>query len=86
MMSLAHLFTGLNSILTWLYWILYAEHGWSVSTPHCLEHFLFGQVSAAVRHSDAGVHVVEITAVQLKELDQQEAKVDVTTSRVDPRV
>ena len=72
--------------LTWLYWIFYAEHGWPVSTPHGLEHFLLGQVRPSVLHPDAGLHVVEITAIQLKELDQQEAQVDVGTPRVDPRV
>ncbi len=81
-----HLFINSNPSLTWLYWIFYAEHGWSVSTPHGFQHFLLGQVSPSILHPDAGLHVVEITAVQLKELDQQDAQVDVGTSCVDPRV
>lgn len=72
--------------LTWLYWVFYAEHGWPVSTPHGLEHFLLGQVSSSIRHPNASLHVVEITAIQLKELDQQKAQVDVGAAGVDPRV
>lgn len=72
--------------LTWLYRVLYAEHRWSVPTAHGLEHLLLGQVSSSVLHPDAGLHVVEIAAVQLEELDQQEGQVDVCAPRVDPRV
>lgn len=75
-----------NPCLTWLYWILDAEHGWPVPTPHGLEHLLLGQVGPSVLHPDAGLHVIEIASVQLEELNQKEAQVDVCTPRVDPRV
>lgn len=81
-----HLLFISNPCLTWLYWILYAEHGWPVSIAHGFQHFLLGQVGSPILHPDAGLHVVEIAAVQLKELDQQDAQVEVGTSRVDPRV
>lgn len=75
-----------NPTLTWLYWVFYAEHGWPVSTPHGLEHLLLGQVSASILHPNTSFHVVEISAIQLKELDQQKAQVDVGAAGVDPRV
>lgn len=75
-----------NPSLTWLYWVFNAEHRRPVSTPHGFQHFLLGQVSPSILHPDASLHVVEITAIQLKELDQQKAQVDVGTSRVYPRV
>lgn len=75
-----------NPKFTWLYWVLYAEHGWPVPAPHGLEHFLLGHVRAAILHPDARLHVVEISAVQLEELNQKVAQVDVGASRVDPRM
>lgn len=81
-----HVFVNSTPNLTWLYWIFYAEHGWPVSTPHGLEHFLLGQISPFILHSDASFHVVEIVAVKLKELDQQDAQVDVGAACVNPRV
>lgn len=72
--------------LTWLHWILYAEHGRPVPIPHRSQHVLLGQVGPSTLHPNAGFHVVEIAAVQLKELDQEDAQVDVGTSCVDPRV
>lgn len=81
-----HLFINSNINLTWLYWVFHAEHGWPVSTPHAYQHFLLGQVSPSILHPDAVLHVVEIAAIQPKELDQQDAQVDVGTSCVDSRV
>lgn len=72
--------------LTWLDWILYAEHRRPVSTSHGLEHLLLGQVGPSILHPDASLHVIEIAAVQLKELNQQEAQIDVCAPCVDPRV
>lgn len=75
-----------NPKLTWLYWVFYAEHGRPVSTPHGFEHFLLGHVSSIILHPDAGLYIVEVMAIQLEELDQQDAQVDVGTSRVNSRV
>lgn len=75
-----------NPKFTWLYWVLYAEHGWPVPAPHGLEHLLLGHVRASILHPDARLHVVEISAVQLEELNQKVAQVDVGASRVDPRM
>lgn len=81
----SHIFY-VNFILTWLYWILYAEHGWPVSAPHGFEHFFLAQIGSSILHPDAGLHVIKITAIQLKEINQQEAKVDVRTPRINPRM
>lgn len=55
--------------LTRLYWIFYAEHGRPVSVPHGFDHFLLREVGATI-HPDARLHVVEVTPIQLKELNQ----------------
>ena len=81
-----HLIILSDPSLTWLYWIFYAEHGRPVSVAHGFQHFLLGHVGPSCLHPDAGFDVVEISAVQLKELDKQDAQVDVGTTRVDPRM
>lgn len=70
--------------LTWLYWVFDAEDGWPV--PHCFHHFLLGQVGPSILHPNAGFHVVKILAIQLEELYQKQAQVDVAAPRVDARV
>lgn len=72
--------------LTWLDGVLDADHGGPVPAAHALQHLVLGQVGASVLHPDASLHVVEVTAVQLEELDEEEAQVDVGAPRVDPRV
>lgn len=37
-------------------------------------------------HPDASLHVVEITPVELKKLNEEDAQIDVGASCVDPRV
>lgn len=71
---------------TWLDGVLDADHGGPVPAAHALQHLVLGQVGASVLHPDARLHVVEVTAVQLEELDEEEAQVDVGAPRVDPRM
>lgn len=72
--------------LTWLDWVLDADHRRPVPAAHALQHLVLGQVGASVLHPDTRLHVVEVAAVQLEKLNEEEAQVDVGAPRVDPRV
>lgn len=72
--------------LTWLDGVLDADHGGPVSAAHALQHLVLGQVRTSVLYSDARLHVIEVAAVQLEELDEEEAQVDVGAPCVNPRV
>lgn len=71
---------------TWKQRVLYAEHGWSVSVCHGLHDLLFGYVRASIFDANPRFQVVEMAAVQLKELDQQHAQVLVGVSGIDARM
>lgn len=68
---------------TWEQRVLYAEHGWSVSICHGLHDLLFGQVPAPIFDTNPCFQVVEMAAVQLKELNQQHAQILVGVPGVD---
>ena len=73
-------------LLTRLHRVLYAEHGGSAAVAHGLHQLLLGKVGAAVLHADRHLQVVEVAAVQLKELNEQDAQVDVGAPCVNVRV
>lgn len=72
--------------LTWLDGVLDADHGWPVPAAHALQHVVLRQVGASILHPDSRLHVVKAAAVQLEEIDEEVAQVDVGAPRVDPRV
>lgn len=72
--------------LTWLDGVLDADHRRPVPAAHAFQHLVLGQVGATVLHPDTRLHVVEVAAVQLEELNEEVAQVDVGAPRVDPRV
>ena len=64
--------------------VLNAEHRRAIPlTIELLEHFFFGQVAAAVLYAYGRLHVVEASAVQLEEFDQQHAQIDLARARID---
>lgn len=71
---------------TWKQWILYAEHGWPVSISHGLHDLLFGYVCASIFDTNPSFQVVEMAAVQLKELDQQYAQIFIGVSGINARM
>lgn len=70
-------------INTWKKRVLDAEHGRPIAVAHGLHDVLFGHVGTTVLYSDACFQVVKVAAVQLEELDEQNAKVCVGCSGVD---
>lgn len=73
-------------ISTWKKRVLDAEHGRPVAVVHDFHDVLFGHVGAAVLYPDACFQVVEMAAVQLEELDEQNAEVHVGSASVDSGV
>lgn len=71
---------------TWKQRVLDAEHGRPVSIVHGLHDLLFGYVSAAIFDANPRFQVVEVAAVQLKELDQEYAQVFVGVPGINARV
>ena len=67
---------------TWLQGVLDVQHGGPVAVHHVLMHLVFGHVAAAVFDPDAGLQVVEVSAIELEELDEQNAEVGVGTPDV----
>lgn len=57
-----------------------------MATAHGFNHLLLGKVSSSVLHSDPCFQVVEVAAIQLEELDQEDAQVYVGRPAVDPGV
>lgn len=57
-----------------------------MAAAHGLHHLLLGEVRSSVLHTDPRFQVVEVAAVQLEELDQQDAQVYVGRPAVDPGV
>lgn len=55
--------------------ILYAQQAGPVAVHHVLLHLLLVYVPAAVPYPNARVHVVELPAVELKELYEEDAQV-----------
>lgn len=55
-----------------------------MATAQGLHHLLLGEVGTAVLHPDSRFQVVEVAAVQLEELDQQDAQVYVGRPAIDP--
>lgn len=74
------------SVPTWLQWVLDVEHGGPVAVHQVLLNLVFGNVAASILYSDACFQVVEVAAVQLKELNEQNANVDVGTAHILPVV
>lgn len=72
--------------LTWLQWVLDVEHGGPVAVQHVLLHLVFGHVAATVFYPDARLQVVEVAAVELEELDEQNSNVGVGAGHVLPIV
>ena len=68
--------------LTWLEGVFYTQHGGSFPIGHALHHIVLGQVGAPILHPDACSQVVEVPAVKLQELNQQDAQVEVGTPGV----
>lgn len=73
-------------ISTWKKRVLDAEHGRPVAVAHGFHDVLFGHVGTAVLYPDARFQVVEMAAVQLEELDEQDAEVCVGSPGVDSGV
>lgn len=71
---------------TWLQWVLNVEHGGPVAIHHVLLDLIFGNVATAIFYSDTRFQVVEVATVELEELDEQNADVDVGTAHVVPVV
>lgn len=57
-----------------------------MATSHGLNHLLLGKISSSIPHTDPRFQVVEVAAVQLEKLDQQDAQVYVGCPAVDPWV
>ena len=53
---------------------------------HVAQYVVLAHVRAALAHADARVEVVELAAVELEELDQQHAQVDLLVLGVEARV
>jgi len=69
--------------LTWEQGVLYAEHGRPAAGVHGLHELLLVNVSSAVLNADASLHVVEMAAIQLEELYEQDAQVLAGVTGVD---
>ena len=80
------LFDCNHCINTWKQRVLYAEHGWPVSVCHGLHYLLFGYVRATIFDANPCFQVVEMAAVQLKELYQQDAQVLLGVPSIDTRM
>lgn len=74
------------NISTWKKRVLDAEHRRPVAVAHGFHDVLFGHVSTAVLYPDACFQVVEMAAVQFKELDEQNAEVHVRSPGVNSGV
>lgn len=57
-----------------------------MATAQGLHHLLLGKVRASVLHTDPRFQVVEVSAVQFEELDQQDAQIYVGCPAIDPGV
>ena len=69
---------------------MYGHYGSSLQglieyVSHLLD-LVFGDDGPAVAHPDAALEVVEVLAVALEELDEEDAQVGVRLGGVDPRV
>ena len=73
-------------VLTWLQGVLDVEHRGPVAVQHALLHLVFGHVAAAVLYPDARLQVVEVPAVELEELNEQDADVGVGAGDILPVV
>lgn len=62
---------------TWKKRVLNTQHGGPVAITHGLHDVLFSHVSTTILYPDACLQVVEMSSIQLKELDEQNAKVHV---------
>ena len=72
----------MESSPTWLQGVLDVQHGGPVAVHHVLVHLVFGHVAAAVFDPDARLQVVEVAAIELEELDEQDPDVGVGTPDV----
>lgn len=57
-----------------------------MAVAHGLHHLLLGEIRSSVLHTDPGFQVVEVAAIKLEELDQEDAQVYVGRPAVDPGV
>lgn len=73
-------------ISTWKKRVLDAEHGGPVAVVHGFHDVLFSHVGAAVLYPDACFQVVKMAAVQLEELNEQNAEVRVGRASIDSGV
>lgn len=71
---------------TWKQWILYAEHRWPVSIRHGLHNLLFGYICASILDANPCFQVVEMAAVQFKELNQQDPQVLIRVPGINTRM
>lgn len=74
------------SVPTWLQWVLNVKHRGPVAVHQVLLNLIFGHVATAVFYPDASLQIVEVAAVQLKELDEQNSNVTVGAADVVPIV
>ena len=62
-------------VVPWVEWVLYAEQRRSVAILHLLLNVILAHIGPAIPHADPRVQVVEVAAIQLKELNQQDTQV-----------
>lgn len=67
---------------TWLQRVLDVEHGGPVAIHQALLDLIFCNVTTPIFYSDACFQVVEVAAVELKELDKENANVDVGIAHI----
>lgn len=68
--------------LTWLQRVLDVEHGGPIAIHQVLLDLIFCNITTPIFYSDACFQVVEVAAVELKELDKENANVDVGIAHI----
>ena len=56
--------------LTWIQWILNAQHRGTIPLCHFLSGVFLWEVAPAGRHADPSLEVVEVDTIELKEFDE----------------
>lgn len=65
------------NIISWREWILNAQQTRSVSIHHFTLKFLLWYVTSSVLYTDSRLHIVELSAVKLKEFQKQNPQIGI---------
>lgn len=75
-----------SNIIRCIEWILNAQNARTIAITKLLANLLLRHIRAAIAHPNTGLHIIELLAVELEELDEQNAEVVLGASRVNARM